>query len=250
MLTEYRLTALAATISFAHLIDAIPAASLPAGVSASVASVSSNPDPDSVLYAWSSDPACVSTACATDCQSAYASICNSTMLASSDSPHQAFSANATVGDCTAFYWIDAGAKPSTPAQCAASYTQILAAARQPANGCGGTIGGALGYNAKGRRTSEPLYAIYPAEGNANCFKAPGDTSKVLAASVLPNGISTLQTCPDSTSRRRALNRLEGRDQAADEQQADDNVECAIEDGVWGATCTVLCLATVVSTSWM
>ncbi|KAK4697395.1 hypothetical protein P7C71_g680, partial [Lecanoromycetidae sp. Uapishka_2] len=230
MLTEYRLTALTITISLAHLITA-----LPSGVSAGsvVRAAPITPDPNSVLYAWSNDPACASTACAADCMIAAATVCNSTNL------NQSY--DATENACSAFYY--PGSTPPTPAQCTASFTQIVAAAQQPASGCGGTIGGALGYDSNGNRTSDPLYAIYPANGNANCFKAPGDTSPVLAPDMLPNSSAAIQTCPDSTSRRRALDKLQGRGNAGD-------AACALEDGVWGFSCTAICLATVVSTSWI
>lgn len=106
----------------------------------------------------------------------------------------------------------------------------------------------MGYNAAKVRTDDPLYAIFPKDGNANCFKAMGDTSPVLEVDALPNG-GTLATCPVSTSRRRrTLDVLEGRDRA--ENDDDGATECIIEDWVWGFTCTGVCLAVVTTTSWM
>ncbi|CAD6567789.1 MAG: hypothetical protein ASARMPREDX12_009448 [Alectoria sarmentosa] len=220
MLTQHHLTTLAATISFAHLIKAIPTAS------------SLSPYPDSILYSWSTEPICTTTARKIDCTTAYAALCARVNLGVSD--------NSTVGDCTAFYWYDAGNTIPTAADCTAAYTQILKT----------SIGGALGYNAVQTRTSNPLYAIYPKDGNANCFKAAGDVSPVLATDALPNG-GTLATCPVGSSRRqRALDVLEGRDQAENEDDRVIEIECAIEDGVWGFACSGVCFAVVVTTSWM
>ncbi|KAF6224425.1 hypothetical protein HO133_011002 [Letharia lupina] len=221
MLTQHHLTAVAAIISFAHFINAIPTTYPP------------SPHAQSVLYSWSTEPVCTTTASETDCTTAYAALCARAELGVSD--------NTTVGDCTAFYWYDAGNTIPTAAECTAAYTQILAV----------SIGGALGYNVEKSRTNDPLYAIYPKDGNANCFKAAGDTSPVLAVDALPNGGGTLTTCPVSTSRRRrAIEVLEGRDQFEPENQNDGVIECAIEDGVWNALCTGVCLAAVTSTSWI
>ena len=217
MLTQHHLTVVAATLSFVYLTNAIPTASPP------------TPYPDSVLYSWSTEPVCTTTASQTDCTTAYAALCAGLNLG--------VSANTTVGDCTALYWYDAGNTIPTAAECTAAYQQILAT----------SIGGALGYNAAKNRTNDPLYAIYPKDGNANCFKVAGDTSPVLAMNTLPNG-GTLATCPVSTSRRRALKMLERRNQAEDED--DGVIECIIEDGAWGLGCTAVCLATVTATSWM
>lgn len=218
MLTQLFLTALTATISFAHLIEAIPTTSL------------LFPYADSVLYSWSNQPICTTTVSKDDCTTAYAAICARGNLTTGH--------NATVGDCTAFYWYDAGNTIPTTAECTAAYTQILAT----------SIGGALGFTAAQNRTNDPLYAVFPRDGNANCFKAAGDTSPVLAANELPNG-QTLATCPASTSRRRrALAVLAGRDEAGNEDVG--ALECVFEDGVWGLACTGVCFLAVAGTSWM
>ena len=218
MLTQHRLTAIAATITtifFTHLTNAVPTAS----------SLSLFPSP--VLYSWNSDPACKTTATKADCVTAYEALCARPDLSVSD--------NTTVGDCTAFYWYDKGNTLPTAAECTAAFSRTLTT----------SIGGVSGYNAAGNRTNDPLYAIYPKDGNANCFKATGDTSPVLAQDALPGG-AMLPTCPISSSRRRrALAKLEGRD------DDDDGVaKCIIEDGVWTLSCTAVCLATVVTTSWL
>ena len=218
MLTQSRLTVVAAAIFFAHLINAIPTAP-------SLSLVSSP-----VLYSWSTDPICKTTATKPDCLTAYAALCAG--------PNLGVSNNKTVGDCTAFYWFDPGNTIPTATECTAAYEKILAA----------SIGGAWGYDAAKNRTNDPLYAVYPKDGNANCFKAAGDTSPVLAPNALPGGV-TVPTCPASTSRRRrALVALEGRDEAGTED--DGVVRCAIEDGVWGVSCTLICLATVTAASWL
>lgn len=212
MLTPNCLTAVAVTIFSIRLINAIPtASSFPLSLS------------PPVLYSWSTDPICTTTAKQSDCETAYKALCARTDLTISD--------NTTVGDCTAFYQYDAGNLAPTAATCIAAYTKILAT----------SIGGAWGYNANQTRTDFPLYAVYPKDGNGNCFKAAGDTSPVLAVDALPGG-GTLPTCPVSSSRRRR--ELESGD-------GDDGlVECIVEDGVWGIACTAVCLATVTTTTWM
>ena len=217
MLTRYFTTA-AATIFFAHIINAIPTTAL------------LTPYTDTVLYSWSTEPVCKTAVKKADCTKAYAALCARSNLTVSGSTN--------AGDCTAFFWYDACNTIPSRAECTAAYEQILAK----------SVGGALGYNAAHNRTDDPLYAIYPTDGNANCFKAAGDSSPVLAPNALPDG-STLPTCPVSTSRRRrALAALEGRDQS--ETEDDGVTKCVVEDGIWGTGCSVICLATVTATSWM
>ena len=209
--------AVVSIICFTRLIKAIPTSSLP------------SPYPDSVLYSWSSEPGCATTAKQSDCTTAFTSLCAREDLG--------VSGNTTVGDCTALYWYDTGNTKPTAAECTSAYTQILTA----------SIGGALGYNASKLRTNDPLYAIYPKDGNANCLKAAGDTSPVLAMNALPGG-GTLPTCPVSTSRRRrALEFVERQEQTNGEE---DGFGCMIEDGAWTLGCTAVCLATVTTTAWM
>ena len=203
-------------ICFTHLIKAVPNPP--------------SPYPESVLYSWSTESGCTTTAKQSDCTTAFASLCAREDLG--------VSGNTTVGDCTAFYWYDAGNTKPTAAECTAAYTQILTT----------SIGGALGYNASKLRTNDPLYAIYPKDGNANCFKAAGDTSPVLAMNALPGG-GTLPTCPVSTSRRRrGLELVEDQGQANGEEE--DTTGCLIEDAVWVASCNAVCVATVTFTSWL
>lgn len=188
-----------------------------------------------VFYAWSDDPVCVSKACVADCQAAAEAVCSSSNLATT--------VNATVGDCTAFYWYDIGNTIATRESCLSAYNYINNAAKPDADGCGGTIGGALGYDKNGNRTIDPLFAVYPRDGNANCFKAPGDTSPVKARDELPNGQKLpMDSCPEATSRRRrrAAQRLEERYDISD---------CLIEDAAWQASCNAVCLSEVTLSTW-
>ena len=210
--------AVVSIICFTHLIKAIPTSNLP------------SPYPESVLYSWSTESVCATTAKQSDCTIAFASLCAREDLG--------VSGNTTEGDCTALYWYDAGNTKPTAAECTAAYTQILTA----------SIGGALGYNASNLRTSDPLYAIYPKDGNANCLKATGDTSPVLAMNALPGG-GTLPTCPVSTGRRRrGLELVDGQGQINGEEDGTEG--CVIEDLAWTAGCNAVCLSTVTATSWM
>lgn len=220
-----------------------------ASLSSSLSVATSQPTQSSgsILHTWSKDPSCASKACTDDCKTAYTAVCASTPaeLSTAETPF-----TQTVGDCTAFYWFDAGNTIPTSAQCSAAFAEILESSTPGANGCGGAVGGALGYNGAGSRTTDPLYAIYPSDGNANCFKAPGDTSPVVAENTFPNGATFPATCPASTSRmarRRALMELEGRQ---DSQLDNDDISCIVEDLAWQAGCNAVCLATVTTTAWM
>lgn len=192
-----------------------------------------SPNP-TVFYRWSSDPACISKACVADCRAAATAVCSSPSLTTN--------LNATVGDCTAFYWYDMGNTVPTKESCASAYNYINNAGNPGPNGCGGTIGGALGYDKDGNRTIDPLFAIYPKDGNANCFKAPGDTSPPKPMDELPNGEKLpIGSCPDVTSRRRrsALRELEQR----------GIPECVVEDMVWNLGCTAVCISWVTASTW-
>ncbi|KAL8721248.1 MAG: hypothetical protein Q9225_002025 [Loekoesia sp. 1 TL-2023] len=190
--------------------------SAPSTTAAPQLSDATSPNP-TVFYRWSSDPTCVSKACIADCRAAANAVCSSPDLATTQ--------NATVGDCTAFYWYDAGNTVATKESCISAYNYINDAAKPGSDGCGGTVGGALGYDKNGDRTIDPLFAVYPRDGNANCFKAPGDTSPVKARDELPNGKKiSLDQCLAVTSRRRrsALQRLEKKG------EVEEHDECIVE----------------------
>ncbi|KAM0795295.1 hypothetical protein BDR22DRAFT_826151 [Usnea florida] len=193
--------AVVSIICFSRLIKAIPTSNLP------------SPYPDSVLYSWSSEPGCATTAKQSDCTTAFTS---ASFLVCPGRPRRKRQHN-----CGRLYGL----------------VLILTA----------SIGGALGYNSSKLRTNDPLYAIYPKDGNANCLKAAGDTSPVLAMNALPGG-GTLPTCPVSTSRRRrALEFVERQEQTNGEEA---EVGCGIEDIAWSLGCTAVCLATITATSWI
>lgn len=194
-----------------------------------------SPNP-TVFHSWSGDPACNSKACVTDCASAAAAVCDSPLTSS---------LNVTVNDCTAFYWYNIGNTVPTKESCYAAYTYINDAGAKGAGpgGCGGTVGGALGYDASKKRTKDPLFALYPKDGNGNCFKAPGDTSPPTPKDEFTTGAKlSMDSCPDATARRRrsALQRLEGRETEG---------ECIIEIAAWNAGCTAVCLEWVTATAW-
>ncbi|KAL9016397.1 MAG: hypothetical protein Q9185_006268 [Variospora sp. 1 TL-2023] len=184
---------------------------------------SANP---TVFYRWSSDPACISNASTDDCRVAHTAICNAPSLSTS--------LNVTSGTCTAFYWYDIGNTIPSSDSCYSAYTYINDAGKP------GSVGGALGYNKDGKRTMDPLFALYPPDGNANCFKAPGDDSRPKAMNELPNGAKLpLDLCPVATSRRRSnVPTLEKRIS-----------KCVIQDMVWQTGCNAVCLSWVTASSW-
>jgi len=209
--------ALVATISLTHLINALPQA----------APVASVPYPNSDLYTWSAtDVSCKTTASKSDCQSAFSQIC---------SPNKDFTKDylVTVGQCTAVFWVDPNNSVPTQDICTAAFTQILNAG----------IGGSLGYNTAGQRTTDPLYVMYPKNsGTGNCFKKGRDTSAVVAANELPNGNSIHQfgNCGTSTQKR-APDALEPR-------SSSNGVSCSVDADKWGQTCSSICLAQVAAPS--
>lgn len=108
----------------------------------------------------------------------------------------------------------------------------------------------MGYDRRERRTRDPLYVIYPENGNGNCFKAPWYTSPPLAIDEFANG-KTLSTSPTSSSRRRAEKIVEGRQSSQENGSYEDGEKaCKLEKTVWGYSCSAVCLATVASSSWM
>lgn len=197
-----------------------------------------SPNP-SVFYHRSSDPACNSKACVADCRDAAAAVCNSPELELSPT------LSVTVNDCTAYYMYEIGNTVPTKESCYAAYTRINDAGAKGAgpDGCGGTVGGALGYDANGNRTNDPLFVLYPKDGNGNCFKAPGDDSPPKPREELSNGQKLpLDSCPNATSRRRrsALQRLESRTNPA---------ECIIGEAAYLAGCSAICIEWVTTAAW-
>jgi len=216
MFTLQTLTALAATIYLTHLTNALPQAATAA------------PYPNSDLYTWSADDtSCKTAAPKSDCQSAFAQIC---------SPNKDLSKHyqVTVGQCTAIFWVDPNNSVPSQTQCTAAFTQIFNAG----------IGGALGYNSAGARTTDPLYVLYPTNsGTGNCFKKAGDTSAVTPANILPNGNSIYQfgSCDRPSTQKRALDTRQS-------PNTNTGASCSVDASKWGQTCSSLCLAQVTAPS--
>ena len=181
---------------------------------------------------WSHDAAqCRTNTCISDCQAASAKLCTSSNLTTFHLE--------TVGDCTAYYWYDAGNSLPNAAQCNAAFGQITGPLSKPgsSNDCPGFVGGASGYDTFQKRTNDPVYIVTPINGNGNCLKLPGDNSSVLDTNELPNGQS-LSTCPVSSSRRkRELARRQG------------SLRCNLESDFVAGGCSTTCVLSVTASAW-
>ncbi|KAL8766329.1 MAG: hypothetical protein Q9209_006856 [Squamulea sp. 1 TL-2023] len=154
---------------------------------------SNNP---TVFTPWSSDPACAApaTACKADCTKAVDNLCRKDLT----TPNLI----ETVGECTAWYLYEEGNTVPTFEQCYSAFAYINDAGKPGPDGCGGTFGGALGWNKLDARTQDPAFAIYPKFGNGNCFKKIGDTSPPLPQDTLPDGTKIpIDQCPVAVNRR-------------------------------------------------
>lgn len=179
----------------------------------------------SVFWPWSSHPDCAApaTACKADCTTAVNTLCRKDL----GTDHIV----ETVGECTATYIYDIGNTLPGFEQCYSAFAYINDAGKPGPNGCGGTFGGALGWDEKGNRTEDPIYALYPSSGSGNCFKQPGDTSPPLPQDMLPDGSRIpIQQCPVAISRRNTF----------------DTKGCTIGTAGYFAGCTAVCLAWVAS----
>ncbi|KAL8908908.1 MAG: hypothetical protein Q9171_005252 [Xanthocarpia ochracea] len=188
--------------------------------------------PKSVFTPWSSDPACAApaTACKADCTRAVDNLCRKDLT--TDNIIE------TVGECTALYMYEIGNTNPTYDQCYSTFAVINDAGKPGPDGCGGTFGGALGYDEKGDRTRDPMYAIYPKSGNGNCFKRLGDTSPPLPLDMLPDGTRLpIDQCPAATSGRKLT------------AGAGDFVGCFVEDAAWQIGCNAVCLEWVAALSF-
>lgn len=163
-----------------------------------------------------------SLSCKTDCGKAVGTVCATSRTEYTQE---------TVGECTVSYVYELGNTVPNYDQCYAAFAYINDAGKPGPDGCGGTLGGALGWDDKGNRTSDPIYAIQPKSGNPNCFKPPGDpASAPLAPDELPGGTRLpLETCARSVSRRA-------------------NTACTIGSASYTASCTAVCMAWVASAS--
>ncbi|KAL8804214.1 MAG: hypothetical protein Q9223_005889 [Gallowayella weberi] len=200
---------------------------------------SANP---TVFWPWSSDPACVSspTACKANCTDAVKSLCAKDLKEEN--------LTETVGECTVHYMREIGNTIPTYDQCYSAFAYINDAGKPGPDGCGGTFGGALGWDKNDNRTIDPIFAIYPTNGNGNCFKRLGDTSPPLAQDTLPNGAKIpIGSCPSATGRRRR-DALQTFEKKHDIQSRDDNmIKCFVEDTLWTAGCNVGCVDMAVIT---
>ncbi|KAL8733227.1 MAG: hypothetical protein Q9166_002244 [cf. Caloplaca sp. 2 TL-2023] len=152
-----------------------------------------------VFTPWSSDPACAApaTACKADCTIAVDTLCRKDLTADNIIE--------TVGECTAWYMYNIGNTIPTYDQCYSAFAYINDAGNPGADGCGGSFGGALGWDKNGNRTMDPAFAIYPKSGNGNCFKELGDTSPPLPQDTLPDGwLACLGGC-DATGWKLMMN---------------------------------------------
>lgn len=197
-----------------------------------------SPNP-TVFWPWSSHPACVSspTACKANCTAAVESLCAKDLK--TDNLVE------TVGECTANYLRQIGNTVPTADQCFSAFAYINDAGKPGPNGCGGTFGGALGWDKHENRTRDPIFAIYPKGGNANCFKKLGDNGPPLPQDTLRNGKKIpIDSCPSPTARhkRNALRTLEKK------AEEDGFLECVVEDGVWQVGCNAVCIELVVATA--
>ncbi|KAI4269595.1 MAG: hypothetical protein LQ337_007178 [Flavoplaca oasis] len=157
-----------------------------------------------ILYPWSNHADCAApaTACKTDCTQAVKNLCQGN-LGLGEQVDRNYVAE-TVGECTVTYIYQIGNTVPTAEQCYNTYAYINDAGKPGPDGCGGTFGGALGWDDKGNRTKDPIYAIQPKSGNQNCFKPPDKPEeKPLAVDELPDGtrIPMNEQCPSALSRR-------------------------------------------------
>ena len=219
MFNQYLSTVLVTVVSLSYTVASAPSV------------YSASPSPEPVLYSWSKDPSCRSTATKSGCQTAAAQVCAADLRTST---------SASVRGCTAWYWYDVNNTVPIGDQCMKAFSSILASG----------IGGAVGYDALERRTKDPIYAIFPANGNGNCFKKLEDNSPPLPTNEFPDG-KTLSTCPTSSSKRQDTQLLEDRQSSSANGSVEEaQSDCRIEKRIWGYSCSAICLTSVVTTSWV
>lgn len=152
-----------------------------------------------IFQRWSSHPDCAApdTACKSDCTQAVKNICAESLDLNGNINTNYLSE--TVGECTVTYIYELGNTIPDSTKCYNTYAYINDAGKPGADGCGGYFGGVLGWDDKGNRTSDPIYAIQPKSGNPNCFMPPGkEAAKPLAMDELPGGITVpAADCPRS-----------------------------------------------------
>ena len=137
--------------------------------------------------------------------------------------------NQTFGACTTTYVLQDGNNIPTYDQCYSAFASINDAGKQKPDGCGGSFGGALGWDQDEKRTKDPIYAILPKAGNPNCFVTPiNEGAKPLGRDILPDGskLENPDKCPTALSRR-----------------INSDLACGIGLGIGvAAGCTAICLS--------
>ncbi|KAL8992719.1 MAG: hypothetical protein Q9169_006890, partial [Polycauliona sp. 2 TL-2023] len=189
-----------------------------------------------VFHPWSqhADCAAPATACKTDCTEAVKKLCQGN-LGLGDQLKANF-VNETVGDCTVSYLYQLGNTLPTPESCYNNYAYINDAGTPGPDGCGGTFGGALGGDAQGKRTMDPVYSIMPKGGNPDCFTTLENIQKKpVPVDELPGGtkIPLEQQCSTALSRRDGT--LQGR----------NNAGCIAAPVLIGVSCAAICAVSLV-----
>ena len=179
-----------------------------------------------VFTPWSSHPDCAApaTACKSDCTQAVKNLCQKDLTTEN--------LIETVGDCTAWYLYQFHNTIPTPDQCYSAFAYINDAGKPGPDGCGGTFGGALGWDKNGDRTNDPAFAIYPKSGNGNCMRTQTPSSPPLAQDMLPDGTRIpIDQCPAAVSRRQLP------------------PPCFLESAAWTFGCTAVCVSWIASLTW-
>ncbi|KAL8670699.1 MAG: hypothetical protein Q9168_004769 [Polycauliona sp. 1 TL-2023] len=184
--------------------------------------------PVSKFRPWSSHPDCAApaTACKSDCTRAVDKLCRQDLTQEN--------LIEKVGDCTAWYLFQPFNTAQTYETCYNTFASINDAGKPGPGGCGGSFGGALGWDANGDRTYDPAFAIYPSTGNANCMITETPSSPPLKQNMLKDNMTEvpIDSCPSTAVSRRQL-----------------PPQCFIEDGAWIMGCTAVCVAWVASLTW-
>ncbi|KAL8642580.1 MAG: hypothetical protein Q9226_008492, partial [Calogaya cf. arnoldii] len=165
---------------------------------------------ESVLHRWSDhdDCAALKPACKPDCTQAVKNLCAKDLGLNRELQRNYIVE--TLGECTVTYGFEIGNTKPDFKQCYDTFAIINDKGKFTVPGvpgeCNGRIfGGAFGWNEKGKRTNDPIYAITPKSGNGNCMMPPGqESSQPLAMDQLPDGTSVPgydQPCPNAISRR-------------------------------------------------
>ncbi|KAL8666609.1 MAG: hypothetical protein Q9168_007458 [Polycauliona sp. 1 TL-2023] len=181
-----------------------------------------------VFWPWSdhADCAAPATACKADCTQAVKTLCAGDLGLGANTGYNFV--NQTAGECTATYIYQISNNLPTADQCYNAFAYINDKGKPGPDGCGGTFGGSLGWDAQGNRTKDPIYAILPKGGNPNCFTTlDNSAAKPLAMDELPDGSKYPidETCPTALSRRAKTG-------------------CVIGSVSLGVTCAAVCLIAI------